>query len=472
MKLSKLSIPYRSAQALLTVLAFGFFTGFDVAQFNYKVAAVILGGSTVLFFGILTWFYLVWKNYNFEVTEDTFDIDSGVLRKQVREIPLKRIQNVDVRRNVIHRILGIAKVNLETAGGKSTEASLKYVDFDKAKDIQKQVRRLKQGLEEYENESKEEPLFEITNKELGILSLTSISGKVVAGSFALLSISGAFFSHIKSVIGISGFVIAMLSFLVVLLVSLFGSVASNFSRFYDFKLFRRGDSLEYEHGLINRSEGSIPLEKIQVVSIEENPLKRQFGYATLKVETAGYGPGNQENTGAEVAVPLAEREHVLNLSEKVMEHNGFDIQSISDKAPRRYFGRYMIVSGAFSTLTLSIAQFTSTSVNPVYLAALVPVSAVAGYLKYTNKGFYEGKKFFYTRNGFWNRKTSIVPYYRIQTLINQETIFQKRLGLSTLVLDTAGISVFGSNPKVCDLDREVAENLFVRVFESFRSSRK
>lgn len=471
MKLSKLSILYRSAQALLTVIAFGFFTGLDFIFTSTKLPAVILIGSTIAFFAVITWFYLVWKNYEFEVTEDTFDIESGVVHKKVREIPLRRIQNVDVRRNIVHRILGIAKVNLETAGGKSTEASLKYVEVDKAREIQDQVRRLKQGLEEHEDEKETEPLFEISDKELGILSLTSFSGKAVAAGFGLLSVSGAFFSQIQSALGTAGFVIAMFSFLGVILISVIGSSVTNFSRFYDFKLYRQGDSLEYEHGLLSRSEGSIPLEKIQVVSIEENPLKRLAGYATLKVETAGYGPGNQENTGAEVAVPLAHRERILELSEQVMNHKGFDIQKISSKAPRRYFGRYLIVSSLISSLVIGSSYVLETKFSPVYLLVFVPVSGAAAYLKYANKGFYEGKEFFYTQNGFWNRKTSIVPYYRIQTLMEQRTVFQRRLGLSTIILDTAGIGVFGSNPKVCDLDEEVSDNLFDRVFDSFRNSR-
>jgi putative membrane protein len=471
MKLSKLSIPYRAAQGLLTLVFFGFFSGVDIATFNLTAAAVILGATSIGFLGISVWFYLVWKNFEFEVTEDTFDIRSGVLHKQVREIPLKRIQNVDIRRNIVHRILGIAKVNLETAGGKSTEASLKYVDFDVAKEIQSDVRRLKKGVEEDEEEETES-LFEITNKELGILSLTSFSGKALAAGFGFMSLTTLFSQQIESAIGLSSFLAVMVVFALSIAVMTVGSVVTNFSQFYGFTLFQRGDSLEYERGLINRSEGSIPLEKIQVVTFEENPLKRFFGYATLKIETAGYGPDNQENTGAEVAVPLAERERVKDLSRKIVGHEGFDIQGISSNAWRRYFGRYLLASTTFSVLLIGAAYLTELSFNHYFLLILVPVSGVAAYLKYVNKGFYEGKEHFYTMNGFWNRRTSVVPYYRIQTLDQVQTVFQKRLGLSSLVFDTAGVSIFGQTPKVCDLDTDVADNLFSRIYDSFRNSRK
>jgi putative membrane protein len=365
-------------------------------------------------------------------------------------------------------MLGIAKVNIETAGGKSTEASLKYIDLEVGKDIQRQVRELKQDREE---KGGSEPVFELSQEELAILSLTSISGKALAGVFVFFALIGGFSGSIDSALNLSALLAIGFTGITSLIIMTLGSAATNFSRYYGFKLFFRGDSLEYERGLINRSEGSIPKEKIQGLSIEENPLQRYFGYATLKVETAGYGPGNQENTGAEVAIPLAEKKNVEEFSRKILEHPGYEMQRVSKKAPRRYFGRYILASTVFTALILTTTHLSQLSIIPAFFVLLVPVSGVAAYLKYVNRGFYEGEGFFYTRNGFWNRKTSIVPYYRIQTLIQEETVFQRRLGLASIVLDTAGTSLLGSNPKACDLDREVAENLFERVYESFQASR-
>jgi len=77
-------------------------------------------------------------------------------------------------------------------------------------------------------------------------------------------------------------------------------------KYFDFRLYQVEDSLEYERGLLKRSEGSIPLEKIQKLTIEENPLKRLFGYSTLKIETAGYSAEQSVQQGAEAAIPLCE----------------------------------------------------------------------------------------------------------------------------------------------------------------------
>lgn len=48
-------------------------------------------------------------------------------------------------------------------------------------------------------------------------------------------------------------------------------------------------ALLYSHGVLFRQEMSIPLDKIQDVSLLHGPLLDAFGLCTLKVETAGGG---------------------------------------------------------------------------------------------------------------------------------------------------------------------------------------
>ena len=472
MKLSKLSIPYRAFKTAGSILAIGVFSSLETASFapGYFLAIsglFILGSLAVSF-----WFYLVWKNFDFEITEDTFDIRSGVIQKKKREIPLHRIQNVDVRRNIFQRALGIAKVNLETAGGQTSEASLKYVELEKAQGIQEKVRRLKQKDLSVEESSSESPLFEISEKELGILSVTSLNMAAISAIAVAFSFFGFAGQFVEEAVNALGF--AFLGFIAVgaVLVSVLISAASNINKYYGFKLYRQGDSLEYERGLLNRSEGSIPFEKIQNLRIEENPLKRLFGYSTLKVETAGYSGQGQDQSGPEVAVPLAEKSHVLDLSNHIFSHGEYSIQNVSQNAFRRYFGRYTFISLIPVAGILTASQVFNLGFNPVLVFFLIPLIGVASYLKYVNKGFYEGKEFFYTQNGFWNRKTNITPYYRVQNLSLSQTVFQKRLNTSTLILDTAGIYTFSSNPQAVDIEGEVGEALFERVFQSFKDSSK
>ena len=51
-------------------------------------------------------------------------ISSGILFRNERHVPYARIQNLDAVRNVVHRLLGVAEVRIETGGGQTPEATI------------------------------------------------------------------------------------------------------------------------------------------------------------------------------------------------------------------------------------------------------------------------------------------------------------------------------------------------------------
>ena len=52
------------------------------------------------------------------------EMQSGLLNRQVRVIPPERIQNVELTRNVFHRMSGLVEVRVETASGTDIEGQL------------------------------------------------------------------------------------------------------------------------------------------------------------------------------------------------------------------------------------------------------------------------------------------------------------------------------------------------------------
>lgn len=475
MKLAKESILFKAVQKFGTLAIVILFSGgISVASLNPIVILGFLAGALLLVGLTVYWEYLVWKNYDFFFGEENLNIEHGVIRKKHREIPLSRIQNVDIQRNILQRMLGVAQVNLETAGGNTTEASLKYVDLETGRDIQKKFRRLKNNKEPEtgaEEEDERELVFELDPRELMLLGVTSVNTRVIFGIFALLGIGGGFVGSALEGSGLGMF--AGLTLLAVLgvLVTWTGSFATNLFKYFDFRLYRVEDSLEYERGLLNRSEGSIPLEKIQKLTIEENPLKRFFGYSTLKIETAGYSAEQSMQQGAEAAIPLARRDRTVKFAKMIEDFHELDLTPIPERARRRYFGRYMIIVGLIlaGTLSYSILESFSYWYWPVILT---PLAGIGAHLKWKNKGYSAREDYFISMNGFWNRQTMVTPYYRIQNLIETQTILQRRWRLSSLTLDIAGTNPFQHDAKVSDLDSEVVKQLRQEVFQNFQRSIK
>lgn len=59
---------------------------------------------------------LSYNAYKYELTEDAFRKESGVIWKRYVSIPYERIQNVDIHRGVLARILGLSDLMIQTAG--------------------------------------------------------------------------------------------------------------------------------------------------------------------------------------------------------------------------------------------------------------------------------------------------------------------------------------------------------------------
>ncbi|MDZ7850914.1 MAG: PH domain-containing protein [Halodesulfurarchaeum sp.] len=333
------------------------------------VLAVLFG------LGAIGYEVLRYRLFTYELTDATLNIESGVLFRREREIPLGRIQNVDMTRSIVQRALDITAVGIETAGGSSTEASLQFVSVSEAKRLQEGIRTRKRQLEGASDEreqidesatgksvepSEAEVIFELDDESLVLYSLLSFDPRVASVLFVVVPFGAPFFS--EYVDGLAPTLLVLFGLLAVLAAALGVWLLSAFARFvgyYGFTLVRVGEELRYERGLLQRYDGSIPEGKIQTVVVEENLLMRYFEYASLSIETAGYGPGSA--SGSESAVPLAKRADLLELARDVEHFGELAFDRPAPAAKRRYTFRYAIAV----TVVLGIGFVVSRLVTPI-----------------------------------------------------------------------------------------------------------
>ncbi|WP_435076504.1 PH domain-containing protein [Halococcus sp. AFM35] len=469
MKLHPLSLVFRALPRGVQLGSFGFVVVTIVTSmalvpggFVFTIAAAV--GGFLVGVGYEALYY---RRFEYELTTDTLDIGSGVFSRREREIPLRRIQNVDIERGILQRALSIAAVGIETAGGGETEADLRYVSYEEAKRLQRDIRRRKRGESgeprtEDEREERAELLFELDSRNLVVLGLVApdLRALLPVLFFAvptlgisipdLLAESGAFG------VGPRGAALAVVSWA--------GSAAVTAARYYDFRLTRFDDELRYERGLLSRYDGSIPLDKIQQVDIRENVLMRRLGYGSLAVETAGYTPGEGPSGGSEAAIPLAERGRVLAFARSI---DGFDFGDPDFSRPprrarRRYAVRYALVLAVITGILYAANAAVDVSLLQFWYVPLVALLAVpfAAHYKWRNRGYAAGTEHVLTRNGFWRRTTAVVPVYRVQTVIQTATPFQRWRDLATVAIDTAGsLSVTDRGARAVDFDTGEAIDL-------------
>lgn len=434
-RLSPLSVPYRAAET--------------VARFAWVVVITVVGGASstvgapigllavaVVLLGAVAYQVAYYRRFSYGLTEDTLDIDAGVFSRRAREIPYRRVQNVDVRRNPVQRALGIAELRVETAGGGETEASLRYVAADTATRLQSELSRRKRGDGEDTPEPEARELYAITPRELGLLGVVGVDLRLLSAGAALLplvvpSVSRRF--PLASLARTAPLLLAGLA-----AVALLASSVQAVTSYWGFRLVDAGDELRYERGLLQQYAGTIPREKIQTVKLSENVLARLVDHAAVEVETAGYAPG--ESGGSQSAVPLADRERAVALAREVEAFPDRELDRPPTRARIRYAARYLLVLAVLAAVWYALVRFAPLPVpGPVWAPlALLPLVPVAAHLKWRNLGYALLDDHVVTRGGFWTRTTHVVPYYRVQTLVESATVFQRRRDLATLVVDTAG----------------------------------
>lgn len=150
---------------LVFLFIFGWFGG--VALFSILADSIggIIGVIILLIilyiaFSIL-WAKLSYNAYKYELREDAFRKESGVIWKRYVSIPYERIQNVDIHRGILARILGLSDLMIQTAGfsgntggrggfGRDPEGRLPGVTREVAEqlrdDLVRRAKSNKQGL--------------------------------------------------------------------------------------------------------------------------------------------------------------------------------------------------------------------------------------------------------------------------------------------------------------------------------------
>jgi putative membrane protein len=467
-RLAPLSVPYRVARrgvgTLLTALFLGVTGASAVGGPLGPLAVVFLVGVATL--ALVAYEVAYYRRFEYELTADSLDVHSGVFARRDREIPLRRVQNVDVTRSAVQRVLGIAAVNVETAGGSETEGSLRYVDAAEAERLKDEVARLKRRLASTTPEAESEAptgetLFELSSTELFLVGALSFDLRLPGALLLLASGAVPTMSPDPTALPSAAVVGGVVGLAVVLLLFSWGvSAATAAVNYYGFRLTRVGDDLRYERGLFRRYDGTIPLEKVQTLTVEDNPLKRRFGYATLKVETAGYAPGSRGGgTQSATAVPLAATDRILTLANQLQPVGDPELSRPPKRVRRRYAVRYGLVLLGLTGVLAAVDAFVRPVPWWLPLAALPVVVGLAHYV-WLHRGYWLGPDHVVTRNGFFRRETKMVPYDRVQTVIDSRTVFQRRWRVATVTVDTAGsLSIVGQDAAAVDVDEAVAEDL-------------
>jgi putative membrane protein len=122
-------------------------------------------------------------------------------------------------------------------------------------------------------------------------------------------------------------------------------------------------------------------------------------------------------------------------------------------------------------IAYGVDRFTGFSYAWYYVLVGVPLAPVGAHLKWRNLAYAVCEDHVLTRAGFWSRETRVVPYYRVQTVVDSRTVFQRRRRLATVLIDTAGGGgITGNDARAIDIDADAAADLRETVHDRLQDS--
>ena len=425
--------------------------------------------------------------YRYRLRGDAIVVRSGWLHRSVREIPYTRIHNVNLHQSLLHRLFGVAEVRLESAGGIKPEAQMRVLRLDQAEALEALVRQRGQAIVEgapaATDAAEQAPLLALSNPELIRLGLISNRGMlVVAAAFGALAQTGdnvfgvlmdrwgkVAFGWFEGFAGehahdspvAIGIAVASLVLIALVLVRLL-SVLLAFLQYYGFTLREDDARIRVERGLLTRTRSSVKRRRIQSWSLHEAVLHRWFKRRSLRVQTASgqRGDGGGQRSLKELA-PVATPVRCDELIQHFLPDAGWD--SLVWQPLHRHAWWRIAAPGLLLVLVGSAGLTWRFGAIGLAVLALLPLQLWRARRIAAACGYACNERLVAWRTGWWSKRWNFAEIGKIQALRLAQSPLDRRLGMASLLLDTAGASPFGAPLHLRQLPDGVARALSARL---------
>lgn len=307
--------------------------------------AVVGGGLLVgEVAGLVSWWFT-----RFVVDDDELRIDSGVLTRRSRRAAFERIQAVDVAEPLLARLVGLAEVRVDLAGGDESRLVLRFLPLGEAKDVRRLLLRRAHGAEGEDGADLEaaELITRVPPERTLLGALLGLD--LLAAVAALVAILLAAVGFGAPLVVLGG-VLPALSWAVQV-------VGRRVVAEWGFVLWRTPHGLRIERGLLSLAAQTIPYARVQGVAVVEPFLWRRLGWCRLEVDVAGRA-GSDDGDLETTLLPIADRALAAALVAELVPDTS-DV-AVEARAARRSWP-FAPVGWRFRSLALGARRATSTT---------------------------------------------------------------------------------------------------------------
>jgi len=382
--------------------------------------------------------YFSWRFAKFRVAGGQIEFRKGWLFREHRQVPLERVQAIEISRPLLAQLTGLSQVIVQSAGGGDSQLKLAFLRVARADEVRGELLALagrrdearptaSAGVDDVSDHiapgsapdgSLVEPrtplmadegreVLRVPNSRLFVATILH-GGTIFLGVVALLGGSVALATYGSTFEALTGAAIALPA----LGPLAFGIVVNRVGELLkhgNFRLAETGTSARIQHGLTDKRTTTIPLHRIQAVGMVQPLWWRPLGWWRVNVNVAGIGHDPTSDTGNETTVlPVGTLEQAL------------DVLTLLDPAlSEADLRRAALGEGVDGGWTL-----------------VSPRSKRFDWLSWRRSGFAVSPHSVMVRAGRLSRRVSVMPHARVQSLTLAQGPLDARLDLATVTLVT------------------------------------
>jgi putative membrane protein len=422
------------------------------SKISESTLSYIYVGVLALFVFFLIRAFLIYKNYQFKIENQHFILKKGIIKKTNTSIPFDRIQNINFKQNIIQQIINVHELNIETAGSSKAEISIKALSFEEASALKNAVTIFDKGAAEAPIDSVEKPLLKVGLLELIKVSLTE---NHLQSLLLLVAVLVGFFQQISELFeslgkqniidnyisentsSLENSVIIIVGLLILLsVIAVLSSVVRVVLRHFNLTVFVKNNAVEIYQGLITKNSVILKKDKVQHITISDNPIKRKLGisFITFKQAISGKVKKKQDKV---IKIVGCKETQILAIKDLLFPDEcleGFD-----KNFPDSYFKIRLYLRAVIFVLIANSIGYGITNTSLLFLGNIfvIPIIIFFIELKFRKRYYLFSDDLLLVAQGTIETHKTYVPFFKVQNIALKQTIFQAKKNVADIVLQTA-----------------------------------
>lgn len=401
---------------------------------------------------------IAYTRYYFFIQNNELCVRSGVFRKTVLNVPFDRIQSIDFKRNLVHQFLNVVSVQVDTAGSKGNELELDAIELERAEALRAFVFAYKRSEKPLASEAtsnlpplpvrKEMPelILSLSPKDLMKIGISENHIRTAAIIFAFFlgladdldqvlgwDVYGQL-ENTTTAMSIFGLLATLIAIPLFIGVSFTITLIRTVMKYYGLKFWREGKSYKVASGLFTRNEKSIQKSKIQLIRWVTSPLKKLFRIYQMNIYQAANVEQHQNKS---LVIPGCYQQQVDHTLDTIVPEFKEAVFTSHRMHPAIVW-LMVILLGFIPAVLFGLMAWFNDGMTQWLLTLVFPLAIWMGYLYQQKRRLKIHPDFIVSEGGIFGHSSKLIEIYKVQCVLIHSSPMQRRRGLTSLHIYTAG----------------------------------